>query len=166
MYTRLDSPSVNVQRLFDRVEAANSNYHWGRVTPSFHPSILLDPSILDGDDQVQQLIKAFNLHDRIRLLKSDEMSVYCWHTDTSRKCSINLLLNAHETSYTLFGTPKQGTLDYLDIKRLKYEQNYFYLFDTQTPHMVVNLDPNPRYLLSIGISVPYQMVLKWMQIYL
>jgi hypothetical protein len=79
------------------------------------------------------------------VLKMEPHTCYKWHVDTGRGCSINMLLR-HTDSLCLFG--KEINTQNLDITKLNYDYNKFYLFNTREPHTVINFD-GMRYLFSV-----------------
>lgn len=87
---------------------------------------------------------------------------YNWHQDFYRGVTINML-TTHSNSHCLFG----DTLDRFNdkITELNYEVGYFYLFNTQHRHCVINFD-KPRYLFSTVFEqekddLSYQDVYNW-----
>jgi hypothetical protein len=53
---------------------------------------------------------------------------------------------------TVFASDMESTrLIYFSSERLIYEQNRFYLFNTQIPHLIVNLSNNYRSVLTLGV---------------
>lgn len=73
---------------------------------------------------------------------------YKWHTDAYRLCALNLLLTANESSYTVFTNDYHNAgQDQIDITRLKYEPDYFYIFNTRKSHTVLNLNED-RYMIT------------------
>ena len=109
------------------------NFMASPVPPHF---LLLDPTLSKLSEK-----REF----RGGILKMEPNSCYNWHTDTKRKVSINMLLGGFD-SHCLFATDKVSIN--MGTKELKYRPRTYYVFDTQTPHMVINFD-EPRYLFSI-----------------
>lgn len=70
---------------------------------------------------------------------------YNWHHDFTRGLTINMLIY-NSNSHCLFG----DTLDEFNdsITELNYEVGYFYLFNTQHRHCVINFN-QPRYVFSM-----------------
>jgi hypothetical protein len=69
---------------------------------------------------------------------------YDWHTDFTRGVCINWLIE-HTNSFTLFGKNKDDLN--LDIIKVPYESNHFFLFNNQISHSVTNFEGN-RYLFT------------------
>lgn len=92
------------------------------------------------------------------ILKMNPMTWYDWHTDETRRCAINMLVEGFD-SQCFFGNRKDR--DIVNITELKYEPHTYYLFNTQIKHAVLNLN-NVRYMLSIGFNDPntYESILE------
>jgi hypothetical protein len=84
----------------------------------------------------------------VYVLKLSPDRVYNWHVDTDRGVSINLLLNEKHESFCLFGSEVDGCPTQLDILKLEYQPETFYLFNTQSLHSVTNFKYD-RFLLSV-----------------
>ena len=65
-------------------------------------------------------------------------SVYNWHIDERRDGTINMLLT-DERSHCLFSKEIGKQVSNID-EELIYLNRVMYIFNTQTPHMVVNLE--------------------------
>lgn len=78
------------------------------------------------------------------------MTWYDWHVDETRQCTINMLLEGHD-SKCFFGD--RQSRDIVNLTELPYEIGSAYLLNTQTKHAVLNLSKD-RYLLSIGFDKP------------
>jgi hypothetical protein len=93
------------------------------------------------------------------IFKMEPMTWYDWHTDATRQCSINMLIDG-DKSKCFFGDRKSR--DIVNITELVYEPYTCYLLNTQIKHAVLNLD-NTRYMLSIGFDEPnnYQDILTY-----
>lgn len=81
------------------------------------------------------------------IIKIEPNRCYNWHQDAERGVSINLLLS-HSDSFVLFGNTSQDSEDQIDIIRLDYDVGYFYKFNNQFMHSVINFN-EPRYLFSL-----------------
>jgi hypothetical protein len=82
------------------------------------------------------------------IIKLDPFRCYKWHQDAQRGVSINLLLSPESRSTVLFGNSVLDSEDQFEIAEFQYEANYFYLFNTQAMHTVINYE-QPRYLFSL-----------------
>jgi hypothetical protein len=78
------------------------------------------------------------------------MTWYDWHTDETRQCAINMLIEGTD-SQTFFGN--RISRDIVELTELTYEPLQYYLINTQQKHAVLNLN-NTRYMLSIGFNYP------------
>lgn len=79
------------------------------------------------------------------IIKMEPYQQYDWHVDTRRGVGINMLLG-HTKSYVLF--TERPTDLVKNIRPHKYQENIYYVFNTQVPHSVVNLS-GQRYLFTI-----------------
>ena len=83
------------------------------------------------------------------VLKMEPNTVYNWHCDSRRGCTINLLLTFDDISHCLFSDdplqPQCAT------QELHYEPCTYYLFNTQRQHMVVN-GYDARYLATLEFA--------------
>jgi len=114
------------------------------------------------DSNLFELITLFNASPRI--FKMDPMTWYDWHTDETRQCAINMLIDGND-SRCFFGDRQNR--DIVNLTELTYKPNTYYLFNTQVKHAVLNLN-NTRYLLSIGFVLPntYEDILTYCKNYL
>jgi hypothetical protein len=85
------------------------------------------------------------------IFKLNPMTWYDWHTDETRQCAINMLIEGTD-SQTFFGN--RLSRDIVELTELTYEPFRYYLINTQQKHAVLNLN-NTRYMLSIGFNKPY-----------
>lgn len=83
---------------------------------------------------------------------------YCIHTDAKRESSINLLLNPHSNSLSYFQNTEYYNKLHFGFLPLNYQTDCMYLFNSQVPHAVTNLD-SPRFLLSITLQHDYNTML-------
>lgn len=79
------------------------------------------------------------------IVKLNPHSCYDWHIDTRRGAGVNMLLNFDGVSNCLFA---QGEGAQFPFEELKYQPDSYYLFNTQSKHMVLNFEA-PRYLFTI-----------------
>lgn len=97
------------------------------------------------------------------LIKIPPSTLYNWHVDGTRAAGINLKLTQDAHSYTLFG----DTLDEWNDQfvQLDYQNDSFYLFNTQHKHCVINFDKY-RYMFTIQLMqnkdhITYQEIYNW-----
>ena len=79
------------------------------------------------------------------ILRMQPKRCYNWHVDTDRKVGLNMLIQ-DGNSHCLFMTEDNGLR--CNVEELKYEPDSYYVFNTQVPHMVLNIE-QPRYLFSL-----------------
>lgn len=78
------------------------------------------------------------------ILRLPPNTCYDWHVDDDRGWVINMLLSTGK-SHCLFGS-RDGVA--FPFTELVYEPEFYYAFNTQIPHTVLNFDTY-RYLFSI-----------------
>jgi hypothetical protein len=108
--------------------------------------LFLTKEFIEQDKFFKDLSKDFSYTACI--VKMDANSCYNWHTDTKRQCSVNMLIDGYRSHCVFSPDPEDVNISVLE---LNYQPNTYYAFDTQTPHMILNLD-NPRYLLSLEFT--------------
>lgn len=101
--------------------------------------------------------------------KFDPHSLYDWHTDTQRQCSINFLIRPVSNALTLFKyaeVTKEHSLIY-HLDECKYTPRVPVLFNSSVNHCVINLSDETRYLLTVnfGRSVTFYHVREFLQNY-
>jgi hypothetical protein len=91
---------------------------------------------------------------QVGILRMPDHWVYHWHRDQNRQACINMLLRTDHHSHTLFGQSINSTN--MRCLELAYEPGRYYLFNTQIPHTVINLDVD-RHLFSLEFveAVPF-----------
>lgn len=82
------------------------------------------------------------------IIRMDANRSYIWHVDDDRGVSINLLLNGRDHSNCYFGRKVNESEDQYEIMECPYKEDVFYLFNTQVPHTVTNINM-PRYLFTV-----------------
>jgi hypothetical protein len=100
--------------------------------------------------------------EKCGIMKMLPYTSYDWHTDETRGVCINWLIE-HTDSHCLFG---EKIDDYnLNIIRIPYESNKFFLFNNQILHTVTNFEGN-RYVFTIVFEkqkddLCYKTVYNW-----
>ena len=79
------------------------------------------------------------------IVKLNPNVCYNWHVDTRRGVGVNMLLNFEGVSHCLFA---KGEGAQFGFEELVYTPNRYFLFNTQTPHTVINFN-EPRYLFTL-----------------
>jgi len=89
-------------------------------------------------------------------VKTNPMELYDWHVDVMDvRAGINILLTDATDSYTLFKTPTD-LVNQFNLTRCDYTPFVPTVFNSASPHCVMNLSNEVRYLLRIStVSVPY-----------
>jgi len=95
------------------------------------------------------------------VLKMEPNTVYNWHADSRRGCTINMLLSFDDISHCLFSD------DHAQVQchttELHYAPDTYYLFNTGVQHMVMNGE-GTRYLASLefaeGMDLKYDQLRK------
>ena len=86
--------------------------------------------------------------------KFDPRSLYDWHTDSQRQCSINVLIRPVVNALTLFKyaemTKEHSLIYHLD--ECEYVPRVPVLFNSSVHHCVINLSNETRYLLTISFE--------------
>ena len=96
------------------------------------------------------------------VVKLDPYTIYDWHTDTKRTVALNMLLTAHESSYSIFKISRAGVI--IDSLHLNYKPNTIYVFNTQKEHMVINAYED-RWLFTVEFKdeVLYDDMVVWIK---
>ncbi len=93
------------------------------------------------------------------VFKWDPYTQYDWHTDGTRGCALNLLIDL-VPSYTIFKTDSRGTkgVDYIyHYEVAEYQEKKFNLLNVKHEHSVINFE-STRYILSAGIMKSFREV--------
>lgn len=154
-FFKLKQRSICREAVLCYVEAASDEL-W--VTPEPHrPTHLELPLSLFAEDAVLvETIEHYDVAHRIKAFKFAPRTSYDWHCDgNARTTAINLQLNAFGTSGVLYGKDLPGAQTHTEVQLLAHERDCYYLVDLQTPHMVVNLSDVTRYVVTVGMTVPY-----------
>lgn len=108
---------------------------------------LVPPEIVARDMFLLELAK---IHPLVMgVLKMEPNTVYNWHTDSTRGCTINMLLSFDDISHCLFTERPEDVQS--QTQELHYEPYTYYLFNTQSSHMVIN-GYSVRYLASLEFA--------------
>lgn len=153
-FKKINTPSISVTKYFteDRI----SKLDWLDV-PGLHGLESPRPVYM-REPFYQALDKKFGITG-CAILKFEPMISYCWHNDSDRNSTVNLLINTGH-SHTMFGNRKSEW--HMEIVELDYEPDHFYLFNTQEPHEVINLS-DTRYLFTTRIAADptYKELVEW-----
>ena len=107
------------------------------------------------NEPIKDLMLKYKLEAKIFLVESNHF--YNWHRDTFSYNAFNMLLHGDDNYLTLFShktLPSEKLIltdfIYKPMTRLIYEPGYFYLLNSQIPHMVVNYGEVNRYILTLA----------------
>jgi hypothetical protein len=117
--------------------------------------------ITKNDIMLSDLKNMFN--GGLRLYMFPKNSVYNWHRDAEIGCSLNLIFDDYK-SFTLFN-PSDETKILNSVVELQYQKNYWYLFNSQILHSIVNIDTKDRFLLTFTFpkNINYSNVLNFIK---
>lgn len=154
-FKKINAPSISVSKYYthDRV----SKLDWKQL-PGLE-AIESPSQVIDKEIFLKDVDEKFGI-ENAGLLKWPSHISYLWHNDSDRNSTINMQLFDNVHSHTIFGDKKSDW--HMDIEELIYEPGYFYLFNTQEPHEMINLGEE-RYLFTIRMSSnpTYEQILNW-----
>lgn len=118
----------------------------------------LPKNLFDNDPVCAKIFANFDC--RPMVFKMQANTFYKLHVDHERGAAINLFLSGKDST-TFFGDATADA-EIVDVEFVHYEQDYFYLLNTQKEHAVLNGN-NDRYMLSMGFfnHYPFQQVLDF-----
>jgi len=131
MYTPIPLHSTIWGDLYDLAVNAGSEY----VEYYGFDVIQVPDEIIARDKQLAALRERYPFTAGIT--RMHPCTVYNWHVDDNRHGTINMMIH-NENSHCLFTTNAEARVS--DIKELVYKFKTYYIFNTQTPHMVSNLE--------------------------
>lgn len=154
-FRKINTPSISVVKYYTPERIAKLDWY---DLPGYQ-GIEVPKQVILNESFFQDLDRQFGLVGAA-ILKWPSMISYFWHEDGDRKSTINMQLNYNGHSHTIFGNKQSDW--HMDIEELVYEPGYFYLFNTQEPHEMINLGVD-RYLFTTRIeSDPtYEELLEW-----
>ena len=124
------------------IELAKNSNEW--FSYFFFDTLLLPESLLEKDPFFKSLPPF-----KAGILRLPPNTCYDWHVDDERGWTINMLLEPVK-SHCLFSKKEGQSFPFIE---LSYEPGYYYAFNTQIPHTVLNFDET-RYLLSVQFDDP------------
>lgn len=154
-FKRINTPSTSVVKYYTPERIAKLDWY---DLPGYQ-GIEVPKQVLLNESFFQSLDQKFGLVGGA-ILKWPSMISYFWHEDGDRNSTVNMQLSYDGHSHTIFGNKQSDW--HMDIEELIYEPGYFYLFNTQEPHEMINLGKE-RYFLTTRIeSDPtYEELLEW-----
>jgi len=122
--------------------------------------LIVPEQLIDNDKQLAALRKRYPFSAGIT--KMEPNTVYNWHKDTNRSGTINMML-WNEESHCLFTQDAGARVS--QVEELIYEPATYYIFNTQTSHMVVNLDGD-RYMFTLEFvdNVTYENLVDFFEL--
>ena len=128
------------------------------VAVGFH---LLSEPIVQSDRLLKQLHDKFQ--PQLRLYQIPSKSFYRFHKDALFDVSMNMILEQYNC-HTVFINEVLNEHVY-KLDELVYTPQKFYLFNTQIPHAVMNLDDRERVLVSFNFpkGISFETVDDWYQ---
>jgi len=147
-FLKLYPPAIHVVNFFNEkkqeiLESFDDSLFSGFYGYPIGPEIFLQDQALAEIDKKYKILHA-------AFLKVNPNSSYHWHIDRRRGASINMLLTYDDQSFTLFYRNKDDYLQdkqQFEIVSLPYQQNHYFVFNTQQYHSVVNFN-SPRVIFS------------------
>ena len=143
------------------LELAMKRYEQGEFIPYFGFLVTEVPEeLVDQDDTLRVLRTKYPFKAGITAMVP--YSVYNWHIDERRGGTINMLLT-DERSHCLFSKDIGKQVTNID-EELIYLNRVMYIFNTQTPHMVVNLE-GVRFMFTLEFDgkVTYNDLVSYLQ---
>jgi hypothetical protein len=97
-------------------------------------------------------------------LKNEPNSLYDWHVDYNRSCSINWVIQTNTKAVTFFRTNYVKPF-FWDLEEVKYELFKPTVLDTTKSHCVINNSNEERIILSLSIfkKNAYTEVVEYLQ---
>jgi len=157
LFYKFNQKSIIRKELLDY---AVSIKEWPR--PKSFLGVLCPKEIYSKDPLLDKLTSIIHPYDTaFYIFKIPAKTYYSIHTDGSRKSALNMLLNDHSNSVSFFKTTKFEFWQ-CGITELEYEQDSWYLFNTQNEHGVFN-QGDDRYVISVQLTVSYQDALTFIK---
>jgi hypothetical protein len=155
-FTKLPILSKITDTVLKKVYATTDDDWFPHLELSIFSLVLDDFS---EDPEIVALIRHFGCESRLSVFRFPANSCYSWHRDSTRKCSINMLLQGFD-SMCVFGDFAIKN-KFTNIERLTHEHNAYYAMDVSKWHTVYNFD-DTRYVLSIGVpNNTYEDVIRY-----
>ena len=110
------------------------------------------------NEPILEIMKKYNFAPKIFFI--DAGYIYNWHRDYLRDVTINLTLSDSSDYLVAFSQNYPDENDdrilrlprfmYKPFTRLNYEPRYYYVFNTQIPHISINYSDTGRHVLTIS----------------
>lgn len=151
LYAKLKDP-IDYNSLYEKLIAKEQ----ANDLPWFHSDVTYSFNVIRvQESHIKDNPTLSVIHDRFKIIpfifKLPANTCYNWHTDATRPASINLPLNNHANSTTCF--INENTVNEVNtVTKLEYDPGYFYLFNNQVHHSVLNLNED-RYFFSLTFEL-------------
>lgn len=86
-----------------------------------------------------------------RYLKNPPHSIYDWHIDKNRLCTINWIVKSNTDARVWYRSNNQHRL-FWDLEEITYQEHYPTIFDTSVEHSVFNNSDEERIILSLSLT--------------
>jgi hypothetical protein len=143
-------------------EALRSKYIVG-----YKPNQLKAPSSFNNSRIVATLQAKFGKCGGV-FIKNDPWSLYDWHTDIGRQCSLNWVLKANSRAVTLYRTlieaPEGHRSITYNITEVDYTIGKPTLMDTTKEHCVINATDEERIIFSLSLDAPFNEVKEFLSV--
>lgn len=132
-YKQLEKSAISTELL----DLALSGKDWFKY---YNFDTLLVPDSILAKEAFFKTLPPF----KAAILRLPPNTCYDWHVDDDRGWTINMLLSSGK-SHCLFGAKDGVAFPFIE---LVYEPGFYYAFNTQVHHTVLNFDTH-RYLFSL-----------------
>jgi len=143
-------------------EALRSKYIVG-----YKPNQLKAPSSFNNSRIVATLQAKFGKCGGV-FIKNDPWSLYDWHTDIGRQCSINWVLKTNSRATTLFRDHIPAPEGHKSLTYKITEVNYVVgkptILDTTKEHCVINASDEERIIFSLSIDASFNEVKEFLSV--
>jgi hypothetical protein len=139
----------------------------GHYFETFKPHVFRAKCSYDESDFIKHLRSRFN-NVRSTWLMNPPWSLYDWHIDILRNCSINIPIKTPSRAGAYYKSPLDGNSkslyhNLIEVKYLLYKPT---ILNTQKKHCVLNPTDETRIILSISIedeNISYAEVLDYLR---
>jgi len=83
-------------------------------------------------------------------IKNEPNSLYDWHTDFNRSCSVNWVIKTSPSAFTFFRSNRREPF-FWDLEQVKYDLYKPTVLDTTKNHCIINNHHKERIIMSISI---------------
>jgi hypothetical protein len=119
-----------------------------------------DATLFNNSNFAKLVTNQFDIVDAV-YLKTNPMTLYDWHVDKNRTCSLNWVIKTNSKAMTLYRESVTGL--YWNIDEVEYDLYKPTLLNTKVEHCVINNFPEDRIILSMSFWHPYETVLSFLK---